>query len=70
MNDFISYMLDFYGVHGVYPYGFTVEEIQTATEQRVNTSSVEFYGDSLDREIVRDMIFKMRDPEAVTEYNV
>lgn len=69
MKEFIQYLIDFYGEHGVYPYGFTQEEIISAISVR-QKMEFPFYGDSMDREIVRDIVFRQRDPEAVTEYQV
>ena len=59
---FTQYMLDFYGPKGVYPFGFTAEQIGFATQLykcRLPTGQ-EFYGDSVDRERVRDIILEAR----------
>ena len=66
---FTQYMLDFYGPNGVYPLGFTAEQISLATQLykcRLKEGQ-EFYGDSIDRERVRDIILSAREV-VVSEY--
>jgi hypothetical protein len=59
-QQFLQYMLDFYGKFGVYSeLDFTVEEIVGGLNQYLRTDP-EFCGDSLDRERVRDIILKNR----------
>ena len=56
MNEFVSYVYDFYGKNGIYDMGATVSQIQTATIHYIGSDdSLPFYGDSLDRE--REEIF-------------
>jgi len=58
--NFTEYMLDFYGPKGIYPHGFTAEQIGLATQLykcRLSEGQ-EFLGDSLDRERVRDIILE------------
>ena len=56
--NFTAYMLDFYGPAGIYPLGFTAEQIGLATQLYKCRLPVneEFVGDSIDRERVRDII--------------
>jgi hypothetical protein len=60
--NFTQYMLDFYGPKGIYPMGFTAEQISLATQlyKCRLTEGQEFYGDSIDRERVRDIILGAR----------
>lgn len=61
--NFTQYMLDFYGPKGIYPHGFTAEQINLATQLykcRLNEGQ-EFLGDSIDRERVRDIILEARE---------
>jgi hypothetical protein len=56
--NFTRYMLEFYGPNGIYDYGFTADQINLATQlyKTRMTADQEFYGDSVDRENVRDII--------------
>ena len=57
MNEFVDYVYDFYGKNGIYDMGATVSQIQTATIHYIGSDdSLPFYGDSLDRERVRDIL--------------
>jgi len=60
--NFTEYMLDFYGPKGIYPFKFTTTEINIATQLYKTRlpQGREFYGDSIDREAVRDIIFEAR----------
>jgi hypothetical protein len=60
---FTQYMLDFYGPKGVYPMGFTAEQINLATQlyKCRLPEGHEFIGDSIDRERVRDIILEARE---------
>ena len=59
MNEFVSYVYDFYGKNGIYDMGATVSQIQTATIDYIaSDDSLPFYGDSLDRERVRDILLE------------
>ena len=66
---FIRYVMSFYGPGQIYDYGFTVPEVKTATEQHINTGRVPFEGDSIDREIVRDIVLDNR-KSATKPHNV
>ena len=67
-SDFVNYVQSFYGKDSIYgeeffpPRGATLTEIIVATKIRklINTNSP-FHGDSMDREIVRDIITQMRE---------
>jgi hypothetical protein len=67
--NFTQYMLDFYGPNGVYPEGFTSTQISLATQlyKCRLPEGTEFYGDSIDRERVRDIILAARE-ETVPEF--
>ena len=57
MNEFVSYVYDFYGKNGIYDMGATRDNITTATiDYLASDDSLPFYGDSLDRERVRDIL--------------
>ena len=73
IENFKKYVWSFYGEdQGLYRDFFdnnlTMEEIEKAIEIRLSNMKLDFDGDSLDREIVRDIIFKMRDKNAKTEH--
>jgi len=59
---FIDYVLSFYGKGGLYPIeSLTVEEIKKAVKIRKKIKpKFEFAGDSIDREMVRDIILAKR----------
>ena len=67
---FTQYMLDFYGPNGIYPLGFNKSQINLATQlykTRLSAKGEEFYGDTVDRERVRDIILAAREV-VVPEY--
>lgn len=66
---FTQYMLDFYGPNGLYPEGFNSTQINLATQlyKCRLPEGTEFYGDSIDRERVRDIILAAREG-TVPEY--
>lgn len=58
MNDvtkFVDYCLEFYGSAGIYPLNFTREQLILATTLYIS-SGIDFCGDTVDRERVRDII--------------
>ena len=64
MEEFYSYVLDFYGPNGIYDIGATEEEVKKATEIVKNEVGDDFEGDTVDREKVRDVILdQMRSEE-------
>ncbi len=61
MTEFYDYVFSFYGPSGIYPMGATLELIQKATKdliQILNIKGQEFCGDSVDRELVRDLLIE------------
>lgn len=73
LHKFFEYVMSFYGPGGVYEFEppATVEEIKRATEIRLNHLEVFSWGggDSVDREIVRDIMLAQRGaPEEELEY--
>lgn len=58
--NFTQYLLDFYGPNGIYPMNFTASQIRLATELYRSRlpKGHEFYGDTVDRERVRDIILE------------
>tara|TARA_R100001015_G_C4587100_1_gene142930 strand:+ start:541 stop:831 length:291 start_codon:yes stop_codon:yes gene_type:complete len=73
MKNFKDYIWSFYGKDvGIYKDFFdnnlTMEEVEKAIEIRLSKIKLKFDGDSIDREIVRDIIFKLREPQIETEY--
>ena len=66
-DDFIYYCLEFYGADGIYPIGATKETITKALDilsEVLIISQKEFCGDSIDRELIRD-ILSMRVDQAL-----
>lgn len=65
--DFIDYCLMFYG-HGeeaLYPYGFHFSEICEGMIARMKARpALDWDGDSVDRELVRDFVLEAREKEA------
>jgi hypothetical protein len=59
MTEFYDYVLSFYGPGGIYPMGATLELIESATSDLIKILQIkdqEFCGDSIDRELVRDLL--------------
>lgn len=65
--DFIEYMNMFYvGEEAIYRYDFTIAEICQGMIDRFNyRPSLDFDGDSVDRELTRDMILDARERKEV-----
>jgi len=62
MNEFVNYVMSFYGKGEMYDIGATKEEILIATGIRMERhKDIPFDGDSLDREKVRDILLEMRE---------
>lgn len=60
MNEgFLNYCLEFYGPKGMYDMGMTQDEADKGA-RIVNMLCLEFIGDSVDRERVRDIVRVMR----------
>ena len=61
---FNAYQMSFYGPDGVYPLQVNESQAHIATEiykNRLARRDVEFVGDSVDREAVRDIILEARE---------
>ena len=59
INDFISYVMSFYGPDGIYPMSANRTIVRKATNDVIRISKIkgrEFCGDSIDREFVRDLL--------------
>ena len=59
MTEFYDYVLFFYGPDGIYPMGATLDIVQKATNDLISILQIkgeEFCGDSIDRELVRDLM--------------
>jgi len=69
MTEFYDYVLSFYGPGGIYPMGATLELIEQATQDLIRILEIkdqEFCGDSVDRELVRDLLidkYKLQFPQ-------
>ena len=60
--DFVQYCLEFYGYGGIYDYGFSFEEVCQGLIKRFEyRPSLDFDGDTVDREYVREMVFDIRE---------
>lgn len=60
-KEFIEYVMSFYGPEGLYGKeffgdGVTVAEVKKALDIRKKHKTLEFHGDSIDREMVRDIM--------------
>jgi hypothetical protein len=55
-NSFYSYVLSFYGPGGIYDMGATMDQVMEATEKHIKESGIPFAGDSIDREIVSEIM--------------
>jgi hypothetical protein len=66
MKEFVDYVMSFYGKDEIYDIGATREEVWQATCIRIKRmkeeprNGISFEGDSMDREIVRDIILEIR----------
>lgn len=59
LNDFVDYVLSFYGPAGLYPMGADSTIVHKATNDLIKILEIkgeEFCGDSVDRELVRDLL--------------
>lgn len=56
MEEFIEYVMSFYGAGGIYDMGATRREVEMAIGIRLGRMEIPFDGDSVDREIIRDII--------------
>ncbi len=62
-SEFVEYVLSFYGKGEIYDLGVKEDEVYKALEMRLKRKDIEFSGDSLDRELVRDIILENRGEE-------
>jgi hypothetical protein len=61
MTEFYDYVLSFYGPCGIYPMGATLDLVERATNDLIKILEIkdqEFCGDSIDRELVRDLLIE------------
>lgn len=59
LNDFVDYVMEFYGPDGIYPMGANPTVVRKATNDCMKIAKIkgdEFYGDSIDRELIRDLL--------------
>ena len=56
MQEFIEYVLSFYGTGGLYDINASVDEVKKAIRIRLLNDDLPFDGDTVDRELVRDII--------------
>ncbi len=59
INDFIDYVMSFYGPDGLYPMGANRTLVRKATNDIIRIAKIKevpFCGDSIDREQVRDLL--------------
>ena len=59
LDEFVDYVFSFYGEGGIYPMGATLPLIQKATDDLIQILQIkneQFCGDSIDRELVRDLL--------------
>jgi hypothetical protein len=64
-QQFIQYVMSFYGPNGIYPDNINEIQVALATglyRGRLEAQGLEFVGDSVDREAVRDIISSVREP--------
>ena len=57
-NQWIEYVLDFYGKNGIYDMGATKEQVVDATNLLIKQIGTKFEADSFDRERVRDIMIE------------
>ncbi len=61
IQDFINYVMDFYAHGKLYDMSFHRSEVVKATKIRqLFNSQLPFDGDTVDRELVRDIVLAMR----------
>jgi hypothetical protein len=58
MNKFIDYVYSFYGSGGIYDFGATKTNIKKAIAIRKRDKTIPFDADSVDRELIRDILLK------------
>jgi hypothetical protein len=58
MNEFVDYVMSFYGHGEIYDMGVTREHVWHALCLRLRDRAIPYTGDSLDREKVRDILIE------------
>jgi hypothetical protein len=59
--EFVEYVLEFYGAGGIYDFGAEAADVERVLDIRLEKrADLPFDGDSLDREIVRDIMLEER----------
>lgn len=71
-NEFIEYCLCFYGENGLYPEFFnqcplSIDDLNRALDLRLVWKEVPFCGDTLDRELIRDILFVLKGKAKISE---
>ena len=56
MQEFIEYVLSFYGAGGLYDINASDDEVKKAIRIRLLNDNLPFEGDTVDREAIRDII--------------
>lgn len=73
-NEFFDYVWSFYGPMQIYGDFFdnnlTADELHNAIKIRKQYKGFKFHSDSIDREMVRDIIFFLRGKKTDLEYDV
>lgn len=59
-KEFIKYVLSFYGEGEIYDFKFTYDEVVKATNHYLEITTIDFDGDTIDREAVREIVFQQR----------
>jgi hypothetical protein len=57
LTEFFYYVMSFYGAGGIYDMNATEDMILEATQKYI-TEGADFCGDSIDRELVRDIMIR------------
>ena len=57
LTEFFYYVMSFYGAGGIYDMNATEDMILEATQKHI-TEGADFCGDSIDRELVRDIMIR------------
>ena len=74
LQEFFLYVWEFYKPKGLYGAFFDrtlkQQELVDAIKRRMSNTVLEFECDSFDRELVRDIIFKMRGEDNCCEHDV
>ena len=58
LKEFVDYVLDFYGVDGIYALNATRRQVVQATNKLMQNPDHDFAYDSFDREKVRDILIE------------